>query len=576
VIVFINSVDRSGRVAKRSISVDRQLGYRATCRLTLLDSADDETGFRPVVNSDIQIWQNSVVLFAGLIRSVTDRPRGEPHYGLAYEVTAADYNDFAERRRVFKIYEAGQTLKAVLQDLHSSYLATFGVTFDPGIGTGPTLGELAFDGTVLSRVLSDLVALADWVWWIDSTRTLRAMGALATPAPFALTSSNARIARIHWTRSLDRYANRIYAKLGSAQEVDKTETFVGNGSTRDFVLTYTPSWKAGYVSVRTYGQPNAANLPLGWWANQDAEWMYDDINYDPPAVRQSTLATPLPTSATLSIAFRVQFPITVTAEDAAEIALYGPDEELIEYPDIYDIVAGQDLAQAILEDRIARPREFEIDTRYDGLEPGQSVVVHAPTRTVNSVSCLITGVRFRPTTRATSVANWGFYTITCVEGGARTRNWRDYWRDLGGGGSGGAAAPVSAGSGASGVSVTSPYRVPFELGGSDTISVRLSGTSWVPVTDYRDVVLDGTLLAGVPVTLRVWCRVQNAGMSVTPRLVRVDTGAAVVTGVAVGTTTRTEQVLAVTLPAGVAAYRLQVQPGSATDEVYAMGRVELY
>lgn len=570
----IGGVDKATVVNKRSFQLDRQLGYRATLQFTCLDNKDDGTAYRPTIGQDVSVVLNGTTIFAGRIRSVRDQPRGEPHYGTAVHVVAADYNEYPGRRRVFKEYAAGQTLKAVLEDLHSSYIAVYSGHTASIPANGPTLNALAYDGRVLKDVLDELVMLADWVWYIDFSKVFRAQTPTGTAAPFNLDENTATTRRIHWAKDLERYRNRIYVRLGSSGVVEKTQDFDGDGANRIFPLKYTPISKPGYVSVNRSGG-GWTDQPLGWWVDQDANWLYDPDNYDPPAVRQKASDTVLGVNDDLHCWFQVQFPITVTGEVAA--AATDPDEDIYEIADLYDVDAGQAVADALVADRSAQPKEVEIDTRYDGLAPGQTITLAFPKRNIASASYLITGLTARMDgRRATTGSNFLLYTATCAEGATVTRNWRDYWRGLGGGGSATQSVTLSLVAGGGGASTSSPYKIPFELGGSGKFSVVPSGTAFVDVIDWRDIPLDGTVLADVPCRVRVWGRVTTGGETVTPRLYDQTTGAAVATGTAISATTDTEQTFLVTLNAGLKNYRLQAQPGGGAQEVYLRGRLELY
>ncbi len=116
----------------------------------------------------------------------------------------------------------------------------------------------------------------------------------------------------------------------------------------------------------------------------------------------------------------------------------------------------------------------------------------------------------------------------------------------------------------------------FPLGGSR--SVGLSGAGPADADNYIDLELDGVLLAGYTVQIRVDVKTANVGTSVTPQLYDV-TAAGVLTttgGSAHALTSWGSQTLVVTsLPAATHKYRLQFVKSNATNDVYGIGYLEL-
>lgn len=109
------------------------------------------------------------------------------------------------------------------------------------------------------------------------------------------------------------------------------------------------------------------------------------------------------------------------------------------------------------------------------------------------------------------------------------------------------------------------------------------------VLDALDFEIDNTSsyvsgTSGITISVTVWVRVENAGISVTPRIYNVtDAGVATTSGSAACsattadfTGTDSKQTLLLTLAAGVKKYRLQITPSAATYQVFAAGWLNIF
>lgn len=126
-------------------------------------------------------------------------------------------------------------------------------------------------------------------------------------------------------------------------------------------------------------------------------------------------------------------------------------------------------------------------------------------------------------------------------------------------------------------------RFQHHLGGSRSQGVL--SASYVAVPDWIDVELDGTYLAGLTCRVRVELRTADAATSVTFRLYNVTAGAAMTLSPVAASCTATNtnysgtnqvQSCTFTPTTGVNKYRLQIVGGNATNEIYAIGFVEIF
>ncbi len=122
----------------------------------------------------------------------------------------------------------------------------------------------------------------------------------------------------------------------------------------------------------------------------------------------------------------------------------------------------------------------------------------------------------------------------------------------------------------------------FPLGGSRIVSLPLVASAQ-KATEWIDMEIDGTDMAGMTVRARVECRTDNAATSITPSILNVTDSTTAGTGTAC-TATNTDysganqvQTIAVTLAAGVKKYRLVGTPSNATNATYVgPGYIEIF
>jgi hypothetical protein len=254
-----------------------------------------------------------------------------------------------------------------------------------------------------------------------------------------------------------------------------------------------------------------------------------------------------------------------TAEDASAAA--NPWELLVTAPDTLSATAMQDLANAILSQRLPTLKRVRYRSYQSGLEPGMTQTIDLPKRNLLN-TFLITDIvtrDFGPLLIARDV--------TALEGLVYQTGWRETYRKWNSGGT------VVAGAGGSGGSTT---RYAYFLGGNGIDATRSATPTWMPASGGKTIgqgavqvqintVPRGTLSAVVSVRLRAL----EAGVTVKARLYDVTAGAPCVGESAVVTSTVWEwTTFAVTLNAGSHIYELQVLPGTANKDVLGVGYVE--
>jgi hypothetical protein len=112
----------------------------------------------------------------------------------------------------------------------------------------------------------------------------------------------------------------------------------------------------------------------------------------------------------------------------------------------------------------------------------------------------------------------------------------------------------------------------LDLGGDER---GILSASYVPVNGSRRFSLNGSSLGGVTLEAVVSYYTSNAATSVTVRVRNLTDSTDAEEGTLSTATTRTDEVLTLTLAAGIKSYELQVVGGDALNEVYAWGYLRL-
>ena len=209
-----------------SLSVIENVSGRSSLRASIVSTTG---AYIPSIDDDVVLEDDTAtVLFGG---SVAERDYSWLFQGsgVISTITANDYTALADRRLVSGSTSGGVSARDVVDAVIATYLAGYGVTRDPSMLAGATVGALAYDYVTCTDVFNDLAKLAaGWLWRIDENKVLRAFqpGVSAYPCPFSMTTGSSKIAGgdIKVTRSRKNYANRIILVYGDGTSTPATVT----------------------------------------------------------------------------------------------------------------------------------------------------------------------------------------------------------------------------------------------------------------------------------------------------------------------------------------------------------------
>ena len=386
-----------------SLLIDETLNGQPRLSLRVF-SAD--ASWRPSLDQTIVVVDGSTTVFGGLIVQARESSPGDTinrnQTSIVTEITAVSYNVLASYRYVTASFSS-QTLKVTLQALVDDYFSDDGVTLDAGQVNGPTLDAFPVDTTRGDEVLNKLSVMtqattAGYVWEITYDKKLRMFLAGSEAAPVNITAANHyAIGDVIVEPKRGPYCNRVIVKAGTNVQVPKSQDFTGDGSSNAWPLTYPIAGPFAPVPTEdgavAYGVINYADGTTesigGLSAPAGFLW-----EYDPVAQTISRRAGAVANLVDFTFRYDVQFPITVIAEDAAEILAHGTREKLIAAPDVFDYDVALAIAEGELSRGITVYREVTYTTAQSGIRPGQTQTITFTARALNA-TCLVSQVRTR-------------------------------------------------------------------------------------------------------------------------------------------------------------------------------------
>lgn len=347
--------------------------------------------YRVPVEKEVIVTENGTRIFGGTISKVVERGLvDQGSHAIINEFEAVDFSELATRNNVDAVIPKG-TLKSMLQAL-VPYLSQFGVTLDPSQVNGPNVDiDLVGDNRTVAELLNDLAGLTQFYWQIDYFKVLRMQAPGTTSAPFNVVTGDGNQdgdVQVEHPQVAGR-ANRIVVRYGEPGLVLKRDTFVGDGVTDTYTLTYQID---GHVPGSNLGSVGYGYLDFGAGTESIAS-----PPFAPPYLWEYTHATrqirrvsgPVPAGVVVSIPYDVQFPQTVVVEDAADIAANGLRTKTIDAPTLYDKTAATTLANNYLQQYLGTPTVVRYLTSSLGIRPGMQQTIDIAVRAINDVFTVV-------------------------------------------------------------------------------------------------------------------------------------------------------------------------------------------
>lgn len=564
-----------------SLSVREGLNNRGALNLAV-QSLDGS--YRVQKNKGIVVTEDGTRIFAGYTDVPSEQSITDAGTGVQSNVSATCNKAYAARRYVQGTVVAG-TVKQFLQWL-LPYLTPFSVTLYGSQVDGPSLPELALDGTA-EDALNTVAGLSGYVWDLDYDLVLSMKLPASISAPFSISSMADVIGDVTVEPITTYYANRIvlryssvatpaycYMVVTSSNFADGDVVKVGN---TDYTYRNSPS-ATNDVQIGANSDASLQNLAAKitatglCWSYYGTGWWGSTHGLKIQAVAPGASGNSIVVSSTNPIGvFRTEGSTSVVstlvlgsdaslsnvavADDYAEQASEGLWEKAISDPSITDAAVAQAAANAYLAKSVINLVKLTYVKICTGIHPGMTQSITLATKAVSGMF-IITDVE------VFDLGDGNYARRVSATGGTATPYlWQDDAKQLYAGGGGG-ASPVTYGGGGT----TTVLSSPFPLGGARERSVGC-GTTPAPVLDYQTYEATASFAA----TLRVEVKSYDAGVAVTPGLYNMsdDTWT---WGSAVTNTAFQSQDVVVFLTAGKM-YRLGVKTDNANGDAYCIGKL---
>lgn len=557
-VTTIAGVDRSAYVTE--MSIDRTVNGIGVASLTL----EDPTGaYLPSEWDTITIVDGSTDVFAGYI-VIRDATFILDFTGLHVEIDCVDNHAYLDRTLRNGIEAAGQDIGDHVTALVTDNLATYGFTVAAGQVAGPTIATPVTNAWATPRAyLNYLSLLSGYLFDASFGKALEMFAVGSRTGPATLSAANGNIIQASWSSEIIDYVNAVWISHGGSQVLAVTDSFVGDGVTRSWVMRYYAAGPGpGSILVNSVTQTCGV-----YGVDTTMEWTFDVATR---TLYQKNTFPVLTGSDDIEITFNAQFPNDRYIEDSAEIALRDLTLVHIESPEIVDVDEAEAAATAYIRVRTGTaPKQLKIRTRVPGFDPGDIATVDLTSLGLSSASYFVQSV----SAEYLNTGGW-WYELDLVSGSELPESWQAWWVRTANGGSG-AGSGSSSGSAATSITTTISGKRPYYLGGSYSVGVTAATAQPAPSSVEVQLTADDFPTG---VTVRGQVKTKNGATTVTPVLQYDSTGSGgwttVQSGSAVSATSWTRFSFAATLPAGTFYYRLALLGSNGSNDIFGIGYLE--
>lgn len=174
------------------------------------------------------------------------------------------------------------------------------------IDEGPIISEANFSYRRASSVLNEIGEDSGFGWFIDQFKRLHMQSRLTTEGSLQIDSGNRPFRTLEITRARRQYRNTQIVRGGKGETNERTETFVGDGTQRNFTLAFPVARKP---TIEVNGLQQSVGIS---GLDNDKAWYW---NKNDNTITQDQSETALTSSDTLSVTYTGLIPIAVKAQD---------------------------------------------------------------------------------------------------------------------------------------------------------------------------------------------------------------------------------------------------------------------
>ena len=181
------------------------------------------------IGDEVYVRTGATTFFAGYI--------SQRKLGTSLDLEVESYGGFCRRVLVKEVYE-NKTPEYIIENLITNYT---NLTYSSSGSTGITLKRLIINNRYLSEVIANFCQSFGWQFRTDNDKNayFEERGSASTSADDLVVGTNCNTME-KWKEDPKKIINHLVLKCGS-QTFRKKQTFSGDGSTKEFTLTYKPS-----------------------------------------------------------------------------------------------------------------------------------------------------------------------------------------------------------------------------------------------------------------------------------------------------------------------------------------------
>lgn len=374
VIFKINDVDVTNQINLASIKINDNINDKVNT-LDFYTEKYGDSGFKPADNASVEITQDGVVIFGGVIITCSEQIIGSRM--LRYDCKATDYSRFLDRKLVTERYENVE-VGAMVTDIIDTYASDF----TSMVTSSVPIGSMSFNRLTVSQCLQKIANALNFVWWVDYEKNLYMVKKNEESAPFGLSdeSENHIWDSLVIEKDVSQIRNEILIEGGDEITLPQTVKYHGDGSQTDFDTIYKFSNLPTVVVdgvTQTVGVDN-----IGDEGDYDFMWSFNE-KYVRAVTTPPSYADPDLDEPNVLITGTPLFPILVRVPDPVSIGKYGRFEYAIKDTNITSTQEGIDRAVAELKAYAGKISEGSFETYRGGLKSGQTINIQSELRDMN-------------------------------------------------------------------------------------------------------------------------------------------------------------------------------------------------
>jgi hypothetical protein len=440
--VTIAGLDVTNHVIQNSLTINRSLNNRGTCKLKIRDDTDT-IHYDP--GQEVYVYWSGTAIFGGPIESVDEELPREYGGPLFISLSCVDWSRLFDRFFVANAWD-GLTVAAIVEKLVNDETplgASEGITV--GTVDAFTTTRVVFRYQKVSDCLRDLCNLAGFSWNISPTKVLSIQDRSTFTAPWTIGDAGGALKTyrdLKLKRDLSQYRNAQWIMAGKDTTDPRTEKFHGDTTTatassrkRTFNLAYpvasitsiTRESTAQRVGVRGTDDDGTITSPS---ASTWCQWFYaiDDTEISQNTYSDEVNNPTLTPNETLTVVYVGYYPIVDYEQDDAEIAARAAEEngsgiyQAVEEDEKCDTrVLAQEKADRLIAQFGRIPRVLKYEADVAGLLPGHLQTIAIADHDISS-QFLVDQVVF-----TFPRVDYLRCQVTAFDG-ERQEGWVDFWR----------------------------------------------------------------------------------------------------------------------------------------------------